>query len=141
MPVRRNLQHALSELMVCGDCGTRYRRCTWARGGKKRIVWRCINRLENGTSHCKTSPSIDEAPLHDALLRAMNRVFDVRDEMIADLGEALQTVTMGGTSSFDRLTAQQDLSDLEQTAANILALTKGPDETGQLQRGLHPRPC
>ena len=119
--------------MVCGDCGTRYRRCTWARGGKKRIVWRCINRLENGTSHCKTSPSIDEAPLHDALLRAMNRVFDVRDEMIADLGEALQTVTMGGTSSFDRLTAQQDLSDLEQTAANILALTKGPDETGQLQ--------
>ena len=31
-------RYALSELLVCGECGTPYKRCTWARNGKKRIV-------------------------------------------------------------------------------------------------------
>lgn len=29
---------ALSELLVRGECGTPYKRVTWARSGKKRIV-------------------------------------------------------------------------------------------------------
>jgi len=28
-------KYALSELLVCGECGTPYKRCTWARKGKK----------------------------------------------------------------------------------------------------------
>ena len=42
-------KYALSELLVCGECGTPYKRCTWARNGKKRIVWRCVSRLEFST--------------------------------------------------------------------------------------------
>ena len=34
---------ALTEILVCGCCGSPYRRCTWAKNGKKRIVWRCIS--------------------------------------------------------------------------------------------------
>ena len=49
-------KYALSELLVCGECGTPYKRCTWARNGKKRIVWRCISRPEFGTKYCHTSP-------------------------------------------------------------------------------------
>ena len=41
-------QYALSELLVCGECGTPYKRCTWARNGKKRIVWRCVSRVSSG---------------------------------------------------------------------------------------------
>ena len=37
---------ALSERLVCGECGTLYRRCTWKRNGKTRIVWRCVSRLD-----------------------------------------------------------------------------------------------
>lgn len=29
---------ALSERLVCGECGTLYRRCTWKRDGKARVV-------------------------------------------------------------------------------------------------------
>ena len=39
---------ALSERLVCGECGTLYRRCTWKRNGKTRIVWRCVSRLDYG---------------------------------------------------------------------------------------------
>ena len=41
-------KYALSELLICGNCGTPYRRTTWSARGKKQIVWRCISRLEHG---------------------------------------------------------------------------------------------
>lgn len=53
-------KYALSELLICGECGTPYKRCTWARNGKKRIVWRCVSRLEFGTKYCRNSPTLDE---------------------------------------------------------------------------------
>ncbi len=65
-------KYALSELLVCGECGTPYKRCTWARNGKKRIVWRCVSRLEFGTKYCHTSPTLDEDKLHRAILEAIN---------------------------------------------------------------------
>ena len=49
-------KYALTELLVCGQCGSRYRRTTWARNGTKKIVWRCVNRLENGKKYCPDSP-------------------------------------------------------------------------------------
>mgnify|MGYP002734854707 FL=1 len=39
-------KYALSERLVCGECGTLYRRCTWTIRGKKKIVWRCVSRLD-----------------------------------------------------------------------------------------------
>ena len=41
-------QYALSERLVCGNCGCYYRRVTWNIHGRKQIVWRCISRLEFG---------------------------------------------------------------------------------------------
>lgn len=39
-------KYALSERLVCGDCGCYFRRVPWNIHGKKQIVWRYINRLE-----------------------------------------------------------------------------------------------
>ncbi len=39
-------KYALTELLICGECHTPYRRCTWTAHGKKRIVWRCVKRLD-----------------------------------------------------------------------------------------------
>ena len=38
-------KYALGGLLVCGECGSPYRRVTYMPHGKKRYVWRCINRL------------------------------------------------------------------------------------------------
>ena len=66
-------KYALTDILICGECGTRYRRCTWTAGGNKRIVWRCVNRLDYGTKYCKKSKSIKESELHAAIVRAINR--------------------------------------------------------------------
>ncbi|MDL2273913.1 recombinase family protein [Oscillospiraceae bacterium OttesenSCG-928-G22] len=115
-------KYALSELVVCGECGTRYRRTTWARGGKKKIVWRCISRLENGTQHCNASPTVEESRLHDAILRAMNLILETREDVLASLDDTLRSITGAGGSGLDRVSVQQELAELEALATNILRL-------------------
>ena len=80
-------KYALSELLVCGECGTPYKRCTWARNGKKRIVWRCISRLEFGTDYCHSSPTLDENRLHKAIVGALNEYGAIRAEIKAGVLE------------------------------------------------------
>ena len=36
-------KYALSDRLVCGECGTLYRRCTWTSLGRKYPVWRCTS--------------------------------------------------------------------------------------------------
>lgn len=67
-------KYALSDLLVCGECGSPYRRVTWTREGGKRIVWRCINRLEHGKRVCKKAPTLDESDIHAAVIAAMNEI-------------------------------------------------------------------
>lgn len=87
-------KYALTDVMLCGECGSRYKRCTWARNGKKKIVWRCVNRLDYGTKYCKTSPTIEDEDIKVAVVRAINR-FNEEDAhtyvtlMKATLSEAL----------------------------------------------------
>lgn len=66
-------KYALSDVLICGECGTRYRRCTWVRGDQKIIVWRCISRLEHGKKYCTNSPTVIESALHEAVMRAVKR--------------------------------------------------------------------
>lgn len=66
-------KYALSEILYCGNCGTPYRRCTWSKNGKKKIVWRCISRLDYGKKYCKDSPSVEESILHNAIAEAITQ--------------------------------------------------------------------
>ena len=65
-------KYALSDRLVCGECGTLYRRCTWTSLGRKYPVWRCTSRLNYGTKYCHDSPTIKEEPLQTAILAAIN---------------------------------------------------------------------
>ena len=87
-------RYALTDVLICGNCGTRYRRVTWSRNGVKRIVWRCISRLDYGKKFCSDSPTIMEDKLQEAIVRAVNK-FNEQDNatykalMRATISEAL----------------------------------------------------
>ena len=58
---RYSSKYALSDRLYCGECGTRYQRCTWRnRGRSKRIVRRCVSRVDYGNKYCHDSPTLDE---------------------------------------------------------------------------------
>lgn len=83
-------RYALSDRLVCGECGTLYRRCTWTRPDGKRVVWRCVSRLDYGKKYCHSSPTLDEAPLQQAIIAALNTVLPNLDGRIRQITEALE---------------------------------------------------
>lgn len=82
---RYSSKYALSELLICGECRTPYRRCTWTAKGKRKIVWRCINRLDYGKKYCHHSPSIEESLLQDAVMRAIMQTAKQNIEVLKTL--------------------------------------------------------
>ncbi len=82
---RYSSKYALSELLICGECRTPYRRCTWTAKGKRKIVWRCINRLDYGKKYCHHSPSIEESLLQDAVMRAIMQTAKQNVEVLKTL--------------------------------------------------------
>ena len=78
-------KYALTELLVCGECKTPYRRCTWTAGGKRKIVWRCINRLDFGKKYCRNSPTVEEIVLQRAVMAAIMKTAARNTEVLQTL--------------------------------------------------------
>ena len=88
---RYSSKYALSDRLYCGECGTRYQRCTWRnRDGSKRIVWRCVSRVDYGSKYCHDSPTLDEEPLHRAILAAINSAVKDKDNIVYNLKSAME---------------------------------------------------
>ena len=106
-------KYAMSDLLICGECGSAYRRCTWTAKGEKRIVWRCMNRLEHGKQNCKHSPTLDEDSLQAAVMDAITE--QVRDD--PKLLQTLQAEIEKGLSV--NTPTQSDIQDITNRIAEI----------------------
>lgn len=82
---RYSSKYALTELLVCGECGTPYRRCTWTVKGEKKPVWRCINRLDFGKKYCRHSPTMEESVLQEAVMAAIMRTAKQSTDVLGTL--------------------------------------------------------
>ena len=138
-------KYALSERLVCGCCDSPYRRVTWNIHGRKEIVWRCVNRMENGKSGCPNSPSIPETELHQAILEAVRFLAEGhQEEMARTLKNSLvepanpeedyHSKLAQLEKEFDRLLAHAGEDDaldsqLQQVSTEILFLKKRREQT------------
>ena len=114
-------KYALSERLVCGECGTLYRRCTWTRNGEKRVVWRCVSRLDYGKKYCHNSPTLDEAPLQQAILAALNMAMADKNSLVRQITDAMETEIIpfpGGMMSLGDI--ERRLRELEQQFQTLL---------------------
>ena len=83
-------KYALTERLVCGKCGTLYRRCVWVKRGQKFAVWRCASRIDYGTKYCRDSPTIYEQPLQAAILAAINIVMSQQEVLVGQIEDAMR---------------------------------------------------
>ena len=114
-------KYALSELLICGHCGTPYRRTTWAARGKKQIVWRCLSRLEHGKKYCPDSPTIKEEQLHRGILRAINNYYSCRNDIVrilkANIGSVLEC-----QGQEEILAVEKRLKEIDQARTDLVGL-------------------
>ena len=114
-------KYALTELLICGHCGTPYRRTTWASRGKKQIVWRCISRLEHGKKYCPDSPTLKEEQLHKAIIRAINNYYSCRDDIVRILKANIGTV-FECQGQEEILAIEKRLKEIDQARNDLVGL-------------------
>ena len=119
-------KYALSELLICGECGTHYRRITWTAKGFKEIKWRCINRIQYGKRKCHDSPTIDEEPLHRAIVSAVNEFCEVKDKVANVLRESANEV-LDPNLNGSVLAAQERIDELGRNIDELIKLATVPE--------------
>ncbi len=114
-------KYALSELLICGNCGSPYRRAVWTSRGKRQVVWRCISRLEHGKKYCTLSPTMHEEKLQTAILQAVNEYLGCRDEIAKILKANIGTV-LECQGQEKILFLEKRLGELDNARNDIIAL-------------------
>lgn len=117
---------ALSELLICGECGTPYRRVTWTAKGFKEIKWRCVSRLQYGKKYCHSSPTIAEETLHNAIVEAINKFCEVQSDVSQTLRESLTEVLDPALNGSVKA-AQNRIGELSRNIDELIKLAAGGD--------------
>lgn len=112
---------ALTDLLICGECGSPYRRRTWAKNGKSKKVWRCLSRLEHGTEFCKDSISVEETKLYDAIHRAMQKAADKKD-VLELIMTSLSYAATGEDDVLDVYALEQEIKSLSRTSQDYVKM-------------------
>lgn len=123
-------KYALSELLICGECGSHYRRTQKTKGGKKRYTWRCINRIENGAERC-CCIGAEEEKLHRAICECLNNLFSDKPEMMRILRANLQYALSGSNSASEIAALESEIQHLNTDidfAVDMLSKTGGNTE-------------
>ena len=82
-------KYALSDRLVCGECGKLYRRKTRNIKGNIYHEWRCISRLDYGKRYCHDSPTLRELPLQNAILSAINEAMSEKPVLLDHIRSAM----------------------------------------------------
>ena len=129
---RYSSKYALTEIMICGECGSAYKRVVWTINGEKRPVWRCISRLDHGKRYCHKSPSMPEDKLQQAILNAINEYYGCGNDIRNILLGNIETVLIDSDSEELRRT-QQRLSEIDKSRSELISLiTSGSVDEDQL---------
>ncbi len=119
-------KYSLSELLICGECGSHYRRVTWTAKGFKEIKWRCINRIQYGKKKCHNSPTVDEQSLHRAIVSAINEFCEVKDDVAKALRESITEVLDPNLNGCVQA-AQQRIDELAHNIDELIKLATVPE--------------
>lgn len=116
-------KYALSELLVCGECGSAYRRKTWKkRNGEKEGVWLCINRIDNGREACKNSIALHEETLHRAICKGLLKAYSDFDGAMDCITTALAYATTSNDDILDVYAIEQQMKQIDATLDEIIVL-------------------
>ncbi len=124
-------KYPLSELLICGDCGSPYRRWQWGTGNKKRTVWRCLSRIEHGKTFCEDSITIEDGLLHEIIKRALTKFAKDKENVLLIIFAELANEVGTKDEMYDILAINQSIAELDkkmENAAILEATTEGNKE-------------
>ena len=120
---RYNSKYALTDILVCGYCGSPYRRCIWTHHGKRKVVWRCTTRMDYGKNKCEDSFSIEEEGLHQAILAAISDLSSRKEELKDELKAALSITLLDTGADINITSLEQQIKEQENDLMRVIRIT------------------
>ena len=111
---------ALSELLICGSCGSAYRRNSKVAKGKTTYYWRCVNRVEHGTKYCKDSAGVEEKMLHESICRCLSKMLEDSQEVYSLIQSNLTYAVSGNSAALDMHLIETQMKQVKQDADNMM---------------------
>ena len=111
---------ALSELLVCGSCGSAYRRNSKVAKGKTTYYWRCVNRVEHGTKYCKDSAGVEEKMLQESICRCLSKMLEDSQEVYSLIQSNLAYAVSGNSAALDMHLIETQMKQVKQDADNMM---------------------
>ena len=127
-------KYALSDLLICGSCGSHYKRKGKTQNGKRIVYWRCINHIEHGTKICKDSIGVEEEKLHAAICRCLSKMMNNREEVVELIRSNLQYALTGNDSVLDVYAIENQIqSYCDQMSVLVERLCVTDGDTGKYE--------
>lgn len=91
-------KYALSSRLYCGKCGDTMRRIAEQSHEKKYPKWKCATRVNKGPRGCDAD-AISEKDIHNAVVRAINKMLGGREDMLDKLQQNVEETFMEQSKS------------------------------------------
>ena len=128
---------ALSELLICGSCGSAYRRNSKVAKGKTTYYWRCVNRVEHGTKYCKDSAGVEEKMLHESICRCLSKMLEDSQEVYSLIQSNLTYAVSGNSAALDMHLIETQMKQVKQDADNMMEkMSKAEGSTELYEKAL-----
>ena len=122
---------ALTDLLVCGECGSPYRRKTYSRNGVNQRVWRCLSRLENGTTFCADSVTVDDEKIKQAVMRGISSAVKDRKDVLDLILSNLAYAVTGQDGALDVYALEKQLKTLNDIMDETMELAANSSGDGK----------
>ena len=106
-------KYAFSELLICDECGGKFKRKTVKKKDCVMHYWRCINRLEYADKYCSNSVGFEEEALKAAVCRALSKILQKRDMGFELVKSHLVYVASADEKSEDLFFVEKAIKDEE----------------------------
>ncbi|MCL2630781.1 MAG: recombinase family protein [Firmicutes bacterium] len=115
-----------SNLIVCGECGFKFRRHTYrfnkTNPPRAEAVWTCYNHMQHGAERCTQLP-VKEAYLEELFVRTLNGLLADRQAILDEL-EVIIAESVEETGGFDESQAYNIEAEIERLQSEIMELSK-----------------
>lgn len=119
---RHTNKYAFSGKIVCGNCGSKFRRKRWGGNEKyKKYVWLCANHIDNGNEACNMQ-AVDEEKLKAAFVKSINKVIENRETFISNMMENINRVLESKEDSNELKVINERLEELKEQMMNLVRL-------------------
>lgn len=113
-------KYVLTEILICGECGSPYRRRTINSHGEKKVYWRCLNRIEHGSKYCKKSIGIEEKVLQEAICRGISKTLPNRSDILNAIKATLEFAISGDKETLNKYNIEVNIKQLQGEAEMLM---------------------